>query len=377
MKDYNFKSIINRVSVQDLLNLLSFFIVSFMYFYNIVLFYITYLAKKRKDKGAFINNLANSIILAFSLTINQLNIAYLNPLHRDLIVFPFDILMSFFIIFFLPLFYIFMLNEKRKMKNQSKNGNIIDGKKQELPYKYDIYRKLTHLVVLGIIFFYFTLGFLIQNFFIFVLAFLPNEVSVLFHSLFSIENNVMIFTQFLVVFLVGISLIGLLSADFVRILKPRIYPLKPVNKILREKELHSRVGPQISMAIGCFSIILLYGLIQPIGPLIICLSMAISIFGDMSANLIGRRFGTIKIRETVKTYEGLFAEIISGFIAGMIFLLILRDLYLLSIIEIFFFPLIGALIIGFLDYLNLDIDDNLIFPFISSTILFFIGFFIW
>ncbi len=245
---------------------------------------------------------------------------------------------------------------------------------KELSYRYEIIRKLTHLVVLGIIFFYFTLGFLIQNFFYTILSYFPVSVYDLFHSLFSMEKDVMIFTQFLVVFLVGISTIGLLTADFSRILRPNLYPLKPVNKILRENELHSRVGPQISMAIGCFSIILLFGLIQPIGPMVICLSMTISIFGDMSANLIGRRFGKNYIRNTSKTYQGLISEIIIGFISGVILLINLQPFYTLITLEIILFPLFGALIIGFIDYLDLPIDDNLLFPVISATILFLIVF---
>ena len=239
--------------------------------------------------------------------------------------------------------------------------------------KYDIYRKLTHLVVLGIILFYFTLGFWIQNIVVYFLEFLPKIVSELFYSIFQIERNIMIFTQYLVVFLVGISLIGLLSADFVRILRPQVYPLKPVNQILREKELHMRFGPQISMAIGCFSIIILYGLFQPIGPVIICVSMIMSIFGDMTANLIGRTIGSRTIRNTNKTYEGLISGIVVALASGIIFLIMLANYYPITIIQLFAYPLIGGLVIGIIDYFDLGIDDNLTFPFTVSTILFFMS----
>ncbi|MHA1805907.1 MAG: hypothetical protein ACTSU4_15435 [Promethearchaeota archaeon] len=263
-------------------------------------------------------------------------------------------------------------NEKMSSNNLLNADPLI---RNELPYKYEIYRKLTHLVVLGIIFFYFTLGFLIKNFFILIFSFLPVQVSTLFYLLFDVEDNIMIFTQFLVVFLVGVSTIGLMSADFVRILRPKNYPLKPVNKILREKELHMRIGPQISMAIGCFSIILLYGLIQPIGPLIICLSMTISIFGDMAANLIGKKVGKFHLRKSSnKTYAGLIAEILVGFISGFIFLKIIEFYFNLTLLNMILYPLLGALIIGFIDYLDLDIDDNLLYPFISSTVLFLIAY---
>ncbi|MFX0035069.1 MAG: phosphatidate cytidylyltransferase [Candidatus Hermodarchaeota archaeon] len=172
----------------------------------------------------------------------------------------------------------------------------------------------------------------------------------------------------------GISFIGLLTADVVRIISPELYPLKPVNQLLRKKELHLRLGPHISMSIGCFSIILLYGLFQPIGPVIICTSMAISIFGDIFSNLVGRTIGSRKIRKTEKTYEGLFAGLISAFISGVIVLYFLRAYYEFTLLGLFLIPLIGALIIGLLDYISLEIDDNLSYNFCSCTILFFISF---
>jgi len=213
--------------------------------------------------------------------------------------------MALFIGVFLPVFYLLILREKKKNKKEEiSSQNRTDKELTEIPLKFDIYRKLTHLVVLGIILFYFTLGYLIQNVFINLLGFFPKDVSAIFFSIFSENDFTMFFTQYLVLYLVGISLIGLLTADFVRILKPQYYPLKPVNQILREKELHYRLGPQISMSIGCFSVIVLYGLFQPIGPIIICLSMTMSIFGDIGSNLIGRTIGHKKIRNTTKTYEG-------------------------------------------------------------------------
>jgi dolichol kinase len=275
-----------------------------------------------------------------------------------------------FIGVYLPLFYLFISREKHRTRN--KNKNIEKSKKnthKELPLKYDIYRKLTHLVVLGIVLFYFTLGFLIQNFFIYLLEYIPDFIS----DIFRIGGDIMVFTQNLVVFLVGISLLGLLTADFVRILDPENYPLKPINRILREKELHFRVGPHISMSIGCFSIIIIFGLIQPIGPVVICTSMIMSIFGDITSNLVGRTMGRNRIRKTSKTYEGLISGIAASFISGVIILYLLRNYYRFNISMLFLIPLIGALIVGLLDYLDLEVDDNLTFNFCLSIVLFLIS----
>ncbi len=332
--------------------------------------YITFLARRNNEKGAFINNLANGLVLIISITVNLILTKILNLIHKELLVFPFNILMIGFIGIYLPLFYLFISREKHRIRN--KNKNIENNKLKphtELPLKYDIYRKLTHLVVLGIVLFYFTLGFLIQNFFIYLLEYIPDFIS----NLFRIGGDIMVFTQNLVVFLVGISLLGLLTADFVRILNPESYPLKPVNQLLREKELHFRVGPHISMSIGCFSIIIIFGLIQPIGPVIICTSMVMSIFGDMASNLIGRTMGRKKIRRTNKTYEGLISGIIISFISGLVFLYLIENYYGFRLSIIFLIPLVGALIIGLLDYLDLEIDDNLSFNFSLSIVLFLIS----
>ncbi|MHA1438488.1 MAG: hypothetical protein ACTSPD_13010 [Promethearchaeota archaeon] len=356
------------------MNIISIFIVLFLYFYGFILIYITILAKKKGEKEAFINNLAITLVFLIAITINLIIIDYINPINRDFILFPFDILTFFFILIFLPIFFLLMKREKKKIKNDIHNNKLLETK-GELPLKYDIYRKLSHLIVLGIIFFYFTLGFLIQNIFIFFVEILPEEskFSTLFYSIFTIKGDLMIFTQYLVLYLVTISLIGLLTADFIRILKPDLYPLKPINQILREKELHMRLGPHISMSIGCFSIIILYGLFQPIGPLIICTSMTMTIFGDIAANLIGRTFGKKKISNTEKTYEGLFAGISVSFFAGIIILFLLRKYYLVNLFGFILLPLIGAIIIGILDYLDLNIDDNLTFILITTTVLFFLA----
>jgi len=348
-------------------NITSVIIICFLYSYGLILLYITYLAKKNGDKGAFINNAANSIVLLVSITINLVLIHIINPVSTRFIAFPFDLLLLCFILLYIPLYSLLVLKEKRKVSRGKDSLEEISPRTKDLPLKYDIYRKLTHFVVLGIIFFYFTLGFLIQNFFIYILDFLPD----FFITMFDLGDNLMVFTQNLVIFLVGASLIGLLTADFTRVLIPKYYPLKVVNQILKKKELHMRLGPHISMSISCFSIILLYGLIQPIGPIIICSSMVMAIFGDTASNLVGRLIGKKQIRNTNKTYEGLFAGIMVAFITGFIVLLSLQDFYLPENLGLFFLPFLGAVIIGLIDYFDLEIDDNLSYIFILSAVLFF------
>jgi dolichol kinase len=275
-----------------------------------------------------------------------------------------------------------LVREKRKIsiKTDQIDPSIDSTSKNELPLRYEIYRKLAHLVVLGIILFYFTLGSWIRDLNLYLIKLLPETFYDLYSYFFLNGTYSMIFNQYLVIFLVAVSLFGLLSADFVRILKPKLYPLKPVNKILRKKELSMRLGPQISMAIGCFSIIILYGLYQPIGPIVISTAMIMSVFGDMSSNLIGRVFGKKKIRplgrrKSTKTYLGLFAGFFVALSSGIFLLFLLKAYSVFNTVGFFVIPLSGAFTMALLDYLDLEIDDNLTYPFILSIVMFFLSFF--
>ena len=147
------------------MNITSVIIICFLYFYCLILLYITYLTKMKGDKGSFINNAANSIVLIISITINLVLIHIINPFSTQFVPFPFDLLMLCFILLYLPLYTLLVLKEKRKVRREKESLKEIRHRTKDLPLKYDIYRKLTHLVVLGIIFFYFTLGFFNSKFF--------------------------------------------------------------------------------------------------------------------------------------------------------------------------------------------------------------------
>ncbi len=345
-----------------------------LYIYGILLMYITLISKKKGEIQAFYNNLFISLVFIGSLTLNLINIYIIRDTNIDLIIFPFNLAVIIFLIIYLPILYLSVNREKSKQmyKNGSWKKYYLTTLRQ-LPLKYELYRKSTHLVVLAIVFFYFTLGFWVENVFVYLFRLSPPFISDIFFSLYNSEGNKMVFTQYLVVFLVSLSLIGLISVDALRILRPDWYPLKPVNLILREKEISTRLGPHISMGVGCFSIIITFGIFQPIGPLLICVSMTMAIFGDMVANLLGRTVGKRKIRDTSKTYEGLIWGMISAYLSGVLCLLLLNTFYHISIIGLIFIPLIGSIIIGFLDYADLEIDDNLTYNVFVSLILFLVS----
>jgi len=350
---------------------LSIIFIIILYMYGIVLLYITSISKKKGEVQAFYNNLFNFLALIGSLTFSLINIYILRDTTTGLIIFPFNLAIIIFLVTYLPILSISVNREKNKQmyKNGSWKKYYLTTLKQ-LPLKYELYRKFTHLIVLAIVFFYFTLGFWVENVFVYLFRLAPPFISDIFFSLYNAEGDKMVFTQYLVVFLVSLSMIGLISADVIRILRPDWYPLKPVNLILREKEISSRLGPHISMGIGCLSIIITYGIFQPTGPLIICTSMTMAIFGDMAANLLGRTIGKRKIRDTPKTYEGLICGMISAYLSGFLCLVLLNTIYHISIIGLISIPFIGSIIIGFLDFANLEIDDNLSYNIIVAFCLF-------
>ena len=104
--------------------------------------------------------------------------------------------------------------------------------------------------------------------------------------------------------------------------------------------------------------------------------MTMSIFGDMTANLVGRKFGHNNIRKTKKTYEGLVAGMSIAYISGTITLLFINQLYPINLFSLIILPAIGTLLIGLIDFLDLDVDDNLSYNFVLSTALFVISLFI-
>jgi len=321
---------------------------------------------------AFINNIITSSTLLFAI-ISSILRSIINPNINPILIYPFDF---FTIIFMFPFFLAFHLLIYRERKRMKKDTNNLTELRVDaeglrvLPLKYEIYRKLTHLIVICICFFYFIFGvftkFLLDNF----ISILPDFIKNFFSGANLIILNNVDFTQYLVVFLTSISLMGLLTADYVRIIAPEDYPLKSINRLLRQRELKTRIGPHITMAVGTISIVLIFGPLSNIGPLIVSLSILMSSVGDSSANLIGITIGCHKIREGKKSYEGLIGGILFSFLSGIFFLIFQFFPNFISPQKILLISLTVALIIGIIDYLDLPIDDNLSFLITSSIIIY-------
>jgi len=322
----------------------------------------------------FTNNIVNSLALLIAIVLSILR-PINDPSFDPILIFPFDF---FIILFILPFFFTFHLliyRERKRTKNDKNKLNELKNVVKSfrvLPLRYEIYRKLTHLVVICICFFYFIFGVLIKLLLVNAISILPESM----RNILDVENITLLstidFTQYLIVFLTSISLLGLLTADYVRIIAPEVYPLKSVNRILRQRELKTRIGPHITMAVGTFSIIFIFGPLLNKGPLIVSLSIVMSTIGDSSANLLGITLGHHKIRGGKKSYEGLIGGILISFFSGVLFLFYILQIFpiLINPQKIFFIPLSVALVIGIIDYLDLPVDDNLSFLLISSILIY-------
>lgn len=94
------------------------------------------MARKKREMGAFANNLANAIILIISITINVILIPVINHSDEEFIIFPFNALMIGFVIVFFPLFFLFVRRENIKIKKHIENSNKTKIQSlKELPLK--------------------------------------------------------------------------------------------------------------------------------------------------------------------------------------------------------------------------------------------------
>ena len=117
------------------MNIFSLLIVSFLYVYALLLFYTSLLSKEKGRKRAFINNMANTIVFVISITITLILIHWINPLQSQFIAFPFDLLFLGFINLYLPLFFILVIKEKRKIKNGERTFEEYKTLKSEITLK--------------------------------------------------------------------------------------------------------------------------------------------------------------------------------------------------------------------------------------------------
>ncbi|GAB4310592.1 MAG: hypothetical protein Kow0069_10860 [Promethearchaeota archaeon] len=320
-------------------------------FYGVLMGLTTKKAKDEGDVAAFRNNFACTLVL-----VGGLLFAKFVGTFQPILAYPLDVVVLMFLGIFVPAFAAWAYWES-KNPHYDQYSRPPEG----LTMRYEVYRKTTHFVVVGVFLLYFYFGpYFMAKF---------NEAMALTPQFWGISNFGVpprAFGQYFVVFWVSISFFGLTTADLVRILRPNAYPLKKVNRILRNDELKDKLGPHIAMSIGVLATVLTIG---PYAPKVACAAISIGIFGDAAANLVGKKIGRHSIRES-KTWEGLLGGAVVSFVSAMAFL-IYEELLTVSATgyaasRAALVAISGTLVFVVVDVLSPSISDNLLNTFVSG-----------
>jgi dolichol kinase len=244
-----------------------------------------------------------------------------------------------------------------KKKEYPSNSYI---RNEDFTLNHESKRKATHMVILLLVAVYFGLGYLIYDL-----------IDLGIRSVEEINANIwgipaLIFprshsTWFIATFgAIGATLLFLIPEVF-RLFYPEDFMIKKATILMREGEKHN-VSAAIQLSIASSLVLIV---IPDIG--ISMGAITISVIGDACASLFGRRFHkhTISINPE-KSYEGALGGMIFGFISGVIILIFSYDIFSTLILA-----LIGALILGAIDIIDIKISDNLLNPLVIGFSLYF------
>ncbi len=155
-----------------------------------------------------------------------------------------------------------------------------------------------------------------------------------------------------VIFLITYSLLILfVTIEYIRLTyKPDLF-----TQLLREKE-SDRIASYIYTATSIYIISLLFFPYDNI----VCAAIAMGLLSDLAACIVGKKLRKIAYKD--RSLEGFLANFITGSIVGYFFVGIIAILVALAIATVDF--LNGAL--------ELRINDNLLFPLLAATLLWFL-----
>jgi len=160
------------------------------------------------------------------------------------------------------------------------------------------------------------------------------------------------------------ALFGTLGAFFLlaipeifRLFDPQAYLLAPSVALMRASEQTSPSAPVLLTLTALVPLAAVSNLSLPLG------ALTIAVVGDAFASICGVRYGRHKISFfPAKSYEGLIAGMCSGFVAGVLVLLLGY-----SIVPAVILALIGCLVLGAVDLLKIPISDNLLGPILITV----------
>lgn len=325
---------------------------SFVYF-----FVKTYRLSKSKNNTEGMRNSIILIILVIWIVLFYLVNSIL--IGCPLIAYPFDALILIWAGIILAAQLIF--------KKFHKERKVIEGTykpKDEFTYLDEVQRKATHLFILLLIAVYFGLGGLVYDLIDFLIITIEQNNLINIWGITSLqfprEHS-----------MITIALMGMLGAFFLilipeifRLFSPDDYMLSKAPKLMRANEQFAPSAP-VSLIIAStlpFVTIPIFN--------IALAGVTIAVIGDAFASILGRKYGKHKISIfPSKSYEGLLAGSVSAFLAGLPILIFQFDL-----LDSIVLSLIGAIIIGFIDLLDIKISDNIMNPISVSFSLYLFSF---
>ncbi len=295
-------------------------------------------------------SLANPIAITLILMASLLYTAFFSSF-RPIIPFPLDLITIAWYGAFLAAFAAVCHKEYKRY-----TGPAIETKDEEdLSLKYELIRKLTHIVIILVVVCYTVFGPVFMLFTNYLVSLVPGLSA-------GLNVDPLYYGQYTVVFLTVIAFLGLSTSELVRVFAYKAYPLKGVKAIFRRKEIGASLGSHISLAAGCLAVILVYG---PYHPDIVMASISISAIGDGAASIVGKRFGIHPYRTAFskkrKTLEGLCTATIVSFVISFLFLI-----YRFGPFS-FLLAFVATGVMVFIDWLSLQVSDNILNPIATSS----------
>ncbi len=344
------------------------------FFYNVVLFlllnffslYIFAFSFKYRNVNKYgfnstIITIAILIIMAFSILLIDNLIPY--PLNAAIIVW-------LSLVFLVQIGYFLLARFAFKERGNKSNIDQTTYDGGELKLKSEYMRKGFHTVILLVAICYFAVALWVNDFVYEIYLTDKN----LYYSIWNIKNyplnpkstsNLQIALSWTFMFFLS-ALMLLLIPDMFRIYNRKYSIFSGVYKrVIRMKELYA-LGPQIYLTLSC-AFVFLFVMLNFIPPAVAIAGMMIAAFGDAAAAIFGRKFGKHQFEtffdNGTKSYEGLVAGFLVGYISALIFVG--------PIVALF-----GALMFSLIDYLNIKIADNVLNP-IFCTLIMMVPFFLF
>jgi dolichol kinase len=198
-------------------------------------------------------------------------------------------------------------------------------------FKKELIRKFFHFLAIGILFIYF----LISD----------------------------IFNRQIALLILVLVLIVLLELEYFRIDVGRKIPVLHYIYQFRRKKEKNKLGSDIFFIIGAILVLSIFNLKIAIAAILI------TIFGDMSAALVGKGIGKRKLKFLKdRTWEGVIAELIVDFI--IVFLVFFwgfwTDYSILYNLEFWIIVFVMPISATFIETIVYKIDDNLFIPIFSG-----------